>query len=371
MGRKTEQGRGILRRIIVALAAMACAFFAWARVAAAAGQAGAAIDGQLHRRRQGRERPEGGRGGQEGEGQVRLPRCRQRLRGATERRPGRQAARSDSRVATVEQDRVVTADAHADGRHLGPGPHRPARPAAVGHLHVQLDRRRRHAYVIDTGIDTAHSNFGGRAANVYDALGGNGAATATATARTWPARSAAPPTASPRACSCAACACSTAPAPARRSGIIAALNWVRTNASGRRWRTCRWAAATRSTLNSAANNLANSGVFLAVAAGNEGQNACNVSPASARGGRTPTAASEAGPTCAPRSPTMARASTATRRASTITSAWRHRRHQHDQRHLDGDARTWRASARSTRAAIGDASSSTVVELDRLQRDART
>jgi len=44
------------------------------------------------------------------------------------------------------------------------------------------------------------------------------------------------------------------------------------------------------TLNTAANNLANSGVFLAVAAGNENQNACNVSPASAASAYT-TAAS--------------------------------------------------------------------------------
>jgi subtilisin family serine protease len=45
------------------------------------------------------------------------------------------------------------------------------------------------------------------------------------------------------------------------------------------------------TLNTAANNLANSGVFLAVAAGNESQNACNVSPASAAAAYT-TAASD-------------------------------------------------------------------------------
>jgi subtilisin family serine protease len=44
-------------------------------------------------------------------------------------------------------------------------------------------------------------------------------------------------------------------------------------------------------LNSATNNLANSGVFIAVAAGNENQNACNVSPASAANAYT-TAASD-------------------------------------------------------------------------------
>ena len=36
-----------------------------------------------------------------------------------------------------------------------------------------------------------------------------------------------------------------------------------------------------SSLNTAVNNLHNSGIFVAVAAGNENQNACNVSPASA------------------------------------------------------------------------------------------
>ena len=46
-----------------------------------------------------------------------------------------------------------------------------------------------------------------------------------------------------------------------------------------------------SSLNTAANSLANSGVFLAVAAGNESQNACNVSPASAASAYT-TAASD-------------------------------------------------------------------------------
>src|SRR5437868_4915295 len=31
-----------------------------------------------------------------------------------------------------------------------------------------------YAYIIDTGIQTSHPDFGGRAAVVYDALGGNG-----------------------------------------------------------------------------------------------------------------------------------------------------------------------------------------------------
>ena len=63
-------------------------------------------------------------------------------------------------------------------------------------------------------------------------------------------------------------------------------------------------------LNQAATNLANSGVFLAVAAGNESQDACNVSPASAPGTYT-TAASDRSDVARVRSPTTAAASTAT------------------------------------------------------------
>ncbi|HET8951980.1 MAG TPA: S8 family serine peptidase [Solirubrobacteraceae bacterium] len=65
------------------------------------------------------------------------------------------------------------------------------------------------------------------------------------------------------------------------SGIIAALNWLRTNASRPAVANMSLGGGFSSTLNSASANLANSGVFLAVAAGNENQNACNVSPAGA------------------------------------------------------------------------------------------
>ena len=44
---------------------------------------------------------------------------------------------TDPAVAYVEPDRTVTIDAHADADAiLGPGPHRPARPAAQQLLHV-------------------------------------------------------------------------------------------------------------------------------------------------------------------------------------------------------------------------------------------
>ena len=55
------------------------------------------------------------------------------------------------------------------------------------------------AYIIDTGINVAHQDFGGRASDGFDAFVGDGrATTATATARTWRAPWAAATTASPR-----------------------------------------------------------------------------------------------------------------------------------------------------------------------------
>lgn len=75
------------------------------------------------------------------------------------------------------------------------------------------------------------------------------------------------------------------------SGIIAALNWLRTNAQRPGVANLSLGGGRSTSLNTAANNLANSGVFLAVAAGNENQNACDVSPASAAAAYT-TAASD-------------------------------------------------------------------------------
>ena len=81
----------------------------------------------------------------------------------------------DFRVKFVEEDGVVTADATQNN------------PPSWGL--DRIDQRNLplnaiytfnwtgsgvRAYVIDTGIRTAHSQFGGRASNVFDAFGGNG-----------------------------------------------------------------------------------------------------------------------------------------------------------------------------------------------------
>ena len=136
------------------------------------------------------------------------------------------------------------------------------------------------AYIIDTGVDAAHSEFEGRASNVYDALGGNGNdcnghgthVAGTVGGKTYGVAK----KAFIRGVRVLDCAGSGS-----TSGIIAAIDWVRLNRINPAVANMSLGGGYSAALNTAVNNLANSGVFVAVAAGNENQNACNVSPASA------------------------------------------------------------------------------------------
>ena len=204
------------------------------------------------------------------------------------------ALRASARVAYVEPDRVVTTtgtqsmDANGDPWGLD----------RIDQTGLPLTRTYTfnrdgagvYAYVIDTGLQANHPDFGGRAQNVYDALGGSGAdcnghgthVAGTIGGATYGVAKAV----YLRGVRVLGCTGSGS-----TSGIISALNWLRTNAQRPAVANMSLGGGRSTTLNTAANNLANSGVFLAVAAGNENQNACNVSPASAASAYT-TAASD-------------------------------------------------------------------------------
>ncbi len=204
------------------------------------------------------------------------------------------ALRASARVAYVEPDRVVTADATQNMDTNGD----PWGLDRIDQMALPLSRTYTYArdgagvyaYVIDTGLQANHPDFGGRAQNVYDALGGSGAdchghgthvagtigGTTYGVAKRVNLRGV-------RVLGCTGSGST--------SGIITALNWLRTNAVKPAVANMSLGGGRSTSLNSAANNLANSGVFLAVAAGNENQNACNVSPASAASAYT-TAASD-------------------------------------------------------------------------------
>jgi subtilisin family serine protease len=186
----------------------------------------------------------------------------------------------DFRVAFVEEDAVVTADATQSNPPWGLD---------------RIDQRSRplnaiytfnwtgagvFAYVIDTGIRTAHTQFGGRAANVFDAFGGNGqdcnghgthvagtiGGSTFGVAKSVNLRGV-------RVLNCSGSG--------TNSGVIAGVDFVRLNRQNPAVANMSLGGGASSALDTAVNNLSNSGVPIAVAAGNSNANACNSSPARA------------------------------------------------------------------------------------------
>jgi subtilisin family serine protease len=142
-----------------------------------------------------------------------------------------------------------------------------------------------HAYVIDTGIHTAHPQFGGRATNVFDAFGGNGqdcnghgtGVAGIVGASTYGVAKGV------RLYGLRALNCSGS---GTISGIIAAVDWVRVNHRKPAVANLSLGGGASSALNTAVTNLYNAGVFVAVAAGNSNANACNFSPSGATNATT-------------------------------------------------------------------------------------
>lgn len=141
------------------------------------------------------------------------------------------------------------------------------------------------AYVIDTGLQSNHPDFSGRVLNMYDAFGGSGNdchghgthVAGTVAGETYGVAK----DALIRGVRVLDCYGN-----GTTSGVIAGVDWVRANAIKPAVANMSLGGGYSSALNTAVYNLAQSGVFVAVAAGNEGQNACNVSPASAYGSYT-------------------------------------------------------------------------------------
>jgi subtilisin family serine protease len=137
-------------------------------------------------------------------------------------------------------------------------------------------------YIIDSGIYTAHTQFGTRASNVWDYAGGSGAdcnghgthvagtvgSTTYGVAKNVYLRGV-------RVVDCGGYG--------GTAEVIAAMDWVRLNHIKPAVANMSLGYPYSSAVNTAATNLIGAGVFTAVASGNENQNACNVSPASASG----------------------------------------------------------------------------------------
>jgi subtilisin family serine protease len=137
-----------------------------------------------------------------------------------------------------------------------------------------------HAYIIDTGIRATHSQFGGRANNVFDAFGGSGAdcnghgthVAGTVGGSTYGVAKGVT-LHGVRVLNCSGSGST--------SGVIAGVDFVRLNRVNPAVANMSLGGGVSSALDTAVNNLANSGVAIAVAAGNSNANACNSSPARA------------------------------------------------------------------------------------------
>jgi subtilisin family serine protease len=135
------------------------------------------------------------------------------------------------------------------------------------------------AYVIDTGIRTSHSDFGGRATSGYDAVDGgaaddcNGHGThvaGTVGGSTYGVAKAV------RLVAVRVLNCSGS---GTNAGVIAGVNWVTQNAQKPAVANMSLGGGASSALDNAVANSIGSGVTYALAAGNSRANACNSSPA--------------------------------------------------------------------------------------------
>jgi len=186
----------------------------------------------------------------------------------------------DFRVKYVEEDGVVTADVTQSNPPWGLDRiDQRNRPLSATYTYNWTGSGVR-AYVIDTGILTSHTQFGGRASNVFDALGGNGSdcnghgthVAGTIGGSTYGVAK----SSLPRGVRVLNCSGSGS-----NSGVIAGVDWVTNNHINPAVANMSLGGGISSALDTSVNNLANSGVPIAVAAGNSNADACGSSPARA------------------------------------------------------------------------------------------
>ncbi|QUJ67721.1 S8 family peptidase [Photobacterium sp. GJ3] len=143
------------------------------------------------------------------------------------------------------------------------------------------------AYVIDTGVTTTHAEFGNRARSGYDFVdndadasdcNGHGTHVAGTIGGTQYGVAKNVDIVGVRVLSCTGSGTT--------SGVISGVDWVKRNASGPSVANMSLGGGISTALDSAINNAISAGVSFMLAAGNENQDACNVSPARVGAGIT-------------------------------------------------------------------------------------
>jgi subtilisin family serine protease len=200
------------------------------------------------------------------------------------------ALRHNPNVVHVVRDELVSADATTQATGTSPwGLDRidqRSRPLSQTYTFTQQASTVR-AYVLDTGIATAHADFEGRAINMVNKTGGsasdcNGHGThvaGTIGSKTFGV-----------AKKVLLRGVKVLSGDCQRSGwmgdIIAGVDWVRENGVKPAVVNMSLGGGWNPLIDMAVDNLSNAGFFVAVAAGNDNVDACNVSPAAANGAFT-------------------------------------------------------------------------------------
>ncbi|QKG23132.1 S8 family peptidase [Actinomadura verrucosospora] len=190
--------------------------------------------------------------------------------------------RRNGQVAAIEHDQVMKAQSTQGSAPWGLDRiDQRKRPLSKTYHYSSLAKNVT-AYVIDSGLDTGHSQFGGRAgiawvAPTFNGNGGdcNGHGTHVAGiigSNTYGVA---------KGVKLRALRVLDCNGEGYVSDIISAVNWLRTHAAKPAVANMSIGGAKSTALNTAVTNLSKSGVFVSVAAGNDNKDACKSSPSSA------------------------------------------------------------------------------------------
>jgi aqualysin 1 len=189
--------------------------------------------------------------------------------------------RNDPNVAYVEPDRVITLSATTQ-----PNPtwgldriDQRALPLSRSYTYDDLAGSGVTAYIIDTGIRTGHSDFGGRASGGFDAIdamppddcNGHGTHVAGTVGGTTYGVAKRVRLVAVRVLNCSGSGTT--------SGVIAGVDWVTANHVKPAVANMSLGGGASTSLDSAVAESIQAGVTYAIAAGNSAANACNSSPA--------------------------------------------------------------------------------------------